>query len=149
VPANPHPAKVINMSLGGKGSCSAQIQSMINTVLDAGAFVAVAAGNDNANANAYVPASCGGVSTVGATDYFGARATYSNFSTNLDISAPGGDFTRYGLQGAIRSTWNSGKTVAGHPTSRPPTERSVDAARRRCRFTQPRSTESLPAQIRR
>jgi serine protease len=115
VPANPNPAKVINMSLGGKGGCSAQFQSLINAVLDAGAFVVVSAGNDNANANAYVPASCGGVSTVAATDFFGARASYSNFSANLDISAPGGDAARYGVHGAIYSTWNTGKTTAAAP----------------------------------
>jgi serine protease len=115
VPANPNPAKVINMSLGGKGTCSAQYQSLINAVLDAGVFIAVSAGNDNANADAYVPASCGGLSTVAATDYFGARASYSNFSVNMDISAPGGDFSRYGVHGAISSTWNLGKTVAGAP----------------------------------
>jgi len=115
-PANPNPAKVINMSLGGRGNCSAQFQSLINAVLDAGVFVVVSAGNDNANANAFVPASCGGVSTVAATDFFGARASYSNFSANLDISAPGGDAARYGVQGAIYLTWNTGKTTAAAPS---------------------------------
>jgi hypothetical protein len=55
VPDNPTPARVINLSLSGEGSCSAQIQSMINAVLDAGAFIAAAAGNDNASADGYVP----------------------------------------------------------------------------------------------
>jgi serine protease len=111
-PANPHPAKVINLSVGGQGPCSSQIQAILDQILDAGVFIAVAAGNDNANANGYVPASCGGVSTVGATDQYGARASYSNFSTNMDISAPGGDRDRNGTHDSIVSTWNTGKTVA-------------------------------------
>jgi serine protease len=112
VPANPTPARVINMSVSGKGSCSSQIQSLVDAVLDAGTFIAVAAGNDNANADGYAPGNCLGLSTVGATDYYGARASYSNFSTGMDIAAPGGDFARYGKAGLIPSTSNSGKTVA-------------------------------------
>jgi serine protease len=115
IPVNSHPARVINMSVGGKGACSSQIQALVDAVLDAGVFVAVAAGNGNANADGYVPASCGGLSTVAATDWYGARASYSNFSSYLDIAAPGGDYNRYGLPGSIVSTWNDGKTVAGAP----------------------------------
>jgi len=111
-PANPFPAKVINLSVGGPGRCDSQIQAIMDQILDAGVFIAVAAGNDNANADGYVPSSCGGVSTVGATDQFGARATYSNFSTNMDISAPGGDRDRNGTHDSIVTTWNTGKTVA-------------------------------------
>ena len=96
VPANPHPAKVINLSVGGQGPCVSQIQAIVDEILDAGVFIAVAAGNDNANADDYVPASCGGLTTVGATDSLGARASYSNFSTGMDISAPGGDRDRNG-----------------------------------------------------
>ena len=116
VPSNPRPAKVINLSLGGKGSCSGQIQALVDAVLDAGVFIAVAAGNENTNADADVPASCGGVSTVAATDQLGARASYSNFSTNMDISAPGGDRGRNGPNDSIVTTWNTGKTVAINPT---------------------------------
>jgi serine protease len=116
VPANPHPAKVINLSVGSRGVCSNQIQAIVDQILDAGVFIAVAAGNDNANADGYVPASCGGVSTVGATDQLGARASYSNFSTGMDISAPGGDSDRNGTHDSIVTTWNTGKTVALSPT---------------------------------
>lgn len=115
VPANPHPAKVINMSLGGEGLCTAQIQSMINAVLDAGTFITVAAGNDNAQVAGYVPANCLGVSTVVAIDPSGARASYSNFGLAADIAAPGGDIRGLGASGGIPSTWNSGKTVAAAP----------------------------------
>jgi serine protease len=115
VPGNPHPAKVINMSVSGKGSCSSQIQSLVDAVLDAGVFIAAAAGNDNVSADGYSPGNCLGLATVAATDYYGARASYSNFSTSLDIAAPGGDFQRYGNNGMVVSTWNSGKTIADAP----------------------------------
>lgn len=115
VPANPYPAKVINLSVGGAGSCSGQIQTLVDAVLDAGVFIAAAAGNDNQDSAGFVPASCGGLSTVAATDRFGARASYSNFSAYLDIAAPGGDVSRNGEADAIVSTWNDGKTTVGNP----------------------------------
>ena len=111
-PANPYPAKVINLSVGGQGGCSSQIQALMDAILDTGTFIAVSAGNDNALADNYVPANCGGVSTVGATDEFGARASYSNYSPYMDISAPGGDSARNGVGDSIVTTWNLGKTVA-------------------------------------
>jgi serine protease len=112
VPANPHPAKVINLSLGGEGSCTSQIQSIVDEVLDHGVFIAAAAGNENADSEGSIPASCAGLSTVAATDYTGARASYSNFSSHMDIAAPGGNISRNGQLDAITSTWNDGTTVA-------------------------------------
>ena len=47
--ANPNPAKVINLSLGGTGACSATEQNAINAAVGAGAVVVVAAGNSNAD----------------------------------------------------------------------------------------------------
>jgi len=114
VPANPHPARVINLSVGGDGPCNNQVQRLLDAILDAGVFIAVAAGNDNANSGNFLPASCAGVSTVAATDQNGERASYSNFSTSMDISAPGGDPDRFGGD-VIVTTWNSGKTVAAFP----------------------------------
>jgi serine protease len=115
VPSNHHPAKVINLSLGGQGYCVSQIQALVDAILDTGVFIAAAAGNENANADGSVPASCAGLSTVAATDYLGARASYSNFSPNLDISAPGGDIGRHGQNDSITSTWYDGTTSAGSP----------------------------------
>jgi serine protease len=112
VPVNPHPAKVINLSVGGEGPCDAQIQAILDEIVDAGVFIAVSAGNDNANADDHAPASCAGVSTVAATDQFGARTSYSNYSVSMDISAPGGDSARNGPNDVITTTWSSGTTVA-------------------------------------
>ena len=94
VPANPTPAKVINMSLGGASPCSASpaTQSAINDAIAKGVTVVVAAGNESADAAQFIPASCNGVITVAASDRLGNLATrYSNFGARIDILAPGGD----------------------------------------------------------
>lgn len=91
VPANDNKAKVINMSLGGSGICSAAYQSAINDAVNAGTVVVVAAGNSNADAANYSPASCANVITVAATGRAGNRAYYSNYGAMVEIAAPGGD----------------------------------------------------------
>ncbi|GAA2536152.1 MULTISPECIES: S8 family serine peptidase [Streptomyces] len=107
VPANPNVAKVINMSLGGGGTCSTATQNAINGAVSRGTTVVVAAGNSNANAANYSPASCNNVITVAATNRSGSRSYYSNYGTVVDIAAPGGE-TRTTTSGGILSTLNSG-----------------------------------------
>jgi subtilisin family serine protease len=51
--------------------------------------VVVSAGNDNKDAWGYNPANCGGVVVVAATDWTGEKASFSNFGSIVDISAPG------------------------------------------------------------
>jgi serine protease len=91
VPANPYPAQVINMSLGGPPACTPYEQDVLSQVTATGTIVVVAAGNENVDAGGSGPASCAGVITVGATDFQGARAYYSNFGSTVDVMAPGGD----------------------------------------------------------
>ena len=109
VPANPNPARVLNVSLGGSGSCSATYQTAINQINAAGAIVVVAAGNSNSNASNFSPGSCGGVITVAATGKAGGRAYYSNFGASVEIAAPGGDASA-DAGDTILSTLNSGAT---------------------------------------
>ncbi len=92
VPDNPHPAKVINMSLGGGGYCYADsaFAEAIAKANELGATVVVAAGNDGTNTENAVPASCPGAITVGATGIDGGKAEYSNFGTAVALAAPGG-----------------------------------------------------------
>jgi cerevisin len=52
---------------------------------------AVAAGNDNKNANGFSPARVPSAITVGATNITDARAWFSNYGGSLDIFAPGQD----------------------------------------------------------
>ena len=92
MPANPNPAQVINMSLGGGGACSTSgaTQLAINGAVSRGTTVVVAAGNSNANAANFSPASCANVINVGANGITGARASYSNYGALVDIAGPGG-----------------------------------------------------------
>ncbi|WP_124267147.1 S8 family serine peptidase [Streptomyces sp. ADI96-02] len=120
VPANPTPSKVINLSLGGGSStCPSVYQTAINGAVSRGSTVVVAAGNSNANASAFTPANCANVINVASTNREGGRSWYSNFGSNIDVAAPGGE-TRRGTdtpgtittpQNGIYSTLNSGTTT--------------------------------------
>ncbi|MGK5697083.1 S8 family peptidase [Streptomyces sp. URMC 128] len=107
VPANTNVAKVINMSLGGGGACSSATQSAINGAVNRGTAVVVAAGNENQNVSNASPANCNNVIAVAATNRAGSRASYSNYGSLVDISAPGGE-TRTSTANGILSTLNSG-----------------------------------------
>lgn len=90
VPDNGTPAEVINLSLGGSGSCAAISQAAINQAVALGTTVVVAAGNSNGNAANYTPASCNDVVSVGAARITGGRASYSNYGAVVDLAGPGG-----------------------------------------------------------
>lgn len=103
---------VANMSLGG--GVSASINSAAKAIVNAGVFLAVAAGNDNTNAANSSPASEPTVCTVGATDSSDARASYSNYGSIVDIFAPGTN---------ILSTWigstSATNTISGTSMATP------------------------------
>ena len=99
VPTNPHPVRVINMSLGTPPGvpCTDDpaTQSAIRDAVEAGALVVIAAGNDAVDAASVTPASCDEGFTVAASDYRGHLVTrYSNFGSVVKILAPGGDLRR-------------------------------------------------------
>ena len=110
--SNPNKAKVINMSLGGSGSCSTTYQQAINTAVAAGTTVVVSAGNSNANAANYSPASCDNVISVASTGRTGGKAYYSNYGALVDFAAPGGDMSTGGANGVL-STLNDGDQSPG------------------------------------
>jgi serine protease len=112
VPANPTPAKVINMSLGGGGACGTTTQNAINGARSRGTVVVVAAGNSNLNASNFNPANCAGVVTVAAVNRLGGKSYYSNFGAAVDVAAPGGDMRTNAADG-ILSTLNSGTSAPG------------------------------------
>ncbi|UTW07823.1 S8 family peptidase [Pseudomonas benzenivorans] len=107
VPTTSTPAKVINMSLGGGGSCSMTTQNAINSAVGRGTTVVVAAGNSNADANNFNPANCNNVITVAATTRSGSRSSFSNYGSVVDLAAPGS---------GILSTLNSGTTTPASPS---------------------------------
>lgn len=108
VPPNPNPAKVLNLSLGGMGTCSTSFQTAIDQITAAGAVVVVAAGNSGSDAGDFEPANCNNVISVAATGQSGSLAYYSNYGPSVKVSAPGGDMT---IDTGILSTINTGATV--------------------------------------
>ena len=105
---NTLPAEVINLSLGALGACSAVYQDAINQAVSLGTTVVVAAGNHNVDAANFNPANCANVVAVAATGYSGARASYSDYGTTVDLSAPGGGVVEGTPNGLVWSTLNSG-----------------------------------------
>ena len=78
---------VANMSLGG--SKSRALDQAVSNLSAAGVFVAVAAGNDNADACTSSPAGADGVFTVAASTKTDAKASFSNWGSCVEIYAPG------------------------------------------------------------
>ncbi|MFE9561402.1 S8 family serine peptidase [Streptomyces sp. NPDC006487] len=121
IPANATPAKVINMSLGGSGACTATYQNAINAAVGRGTTVVVAAGNSNADAAGFSPASCNNVINVAASNRTGDRSFYSNYGAIVDVAAPGGETRRATdtpgtittPENGIWSTLNTGATTPG------------------------------------
>ena len=100
VPDNPHPAKIVNVSLGTSQPCSHAMQAAIDDVIVRGASVVAAAGNSGAEVGE--PASCRGAIAVAAIDEKGEKAPFSNAGARIDLGAPGV---------GIVSTANAGLTV--------------------------------------
>lgn len=112
MPVNPHPARVLNLSLGGSAStCPAIYQDAVDALRGAGVAVVVSAGNSNRNSAGTAPANCAGVISVAAVDRAGGKAWYSNFG-GVTLAAPGGQQYYYNDPDAIWSTLNDGGTHA-------------------------------------
>jgi len=99
---------VANMSLGG--GYSSTVNTAANNLANAGVFLAVAAGNNGADACNYSPASASAATTVGSTTSTDARSSFSNYGTCVDIYAPGSSITSARLNGT--STTMSGTSMA-------------------------------------
>ena len=116
VPNNTHPAWVINMSLGGVGTCdtaSTQYASIISAINEMGRVVVVSAGNDYGQA-VNTPANCPGVIAVGGLRHAGTKNDFSDLGPEVAISAPGGNCVTSGpCQYPILTATNLGKTTPG------------------------------------
>jgi len=117
VPANPNPARVINLSFGGSQPCDLAYQSTIDAVTDAGALVVVAAGNGSTTLTR--PADCQRVMPVTAVRTDGAKADYASFGAGVALAAPGGACLETNAQGQCTQPWylystdNAGTTTPG------------------------------------
>ena len=108
--ANHAKPAVANMSLGG--GYSSTLNTAVANLISAGVFTAVAAGNSNADACNYSPASVGTAFTTAASEKTDARRSSSNYGSCVDGYAPGGSIT---------STWigSSTKTISGSSMAAP------------------------------
>jgi len=106
VTANHASPAVANMSLGG--GKSAALDQAVTNLWNSGVFLAVAAGNDNADACNASPAGASGVFTVAASEKTDAKASYSNWGTCVEAYGPGS---------AIKSTYLAGLTMTLSGTS--------------------------------
>ena len=83
-------AKIINVSIGGKGLTTIQTEA-VKYAASKGALIVVAAGNDGVELKNYGITGMDEVITVGATGHNGLRAPFSNWGQAVDIVAPGLD----------------------------------------------------------
>jgi subtilisin family serine protease len=91
---------VANMSLGGGFSSS--VNTAANNLSNAGVFVAVAAGNSNANSCNFSPASAANVTSVMSSTSSDTKSSFSNFGSCAHLYAPGSSIT---------SAWHTSNTA--------------------------------------
>ena len=101
---------VANMSLGG--GLSTAVNTSANALATSGVFLAVAAGNSNANACNSSPSSAANATVVAASAINDTRASFSNFGSCVDLYAPGVSIT---------SDWlsNGTNTISGTSMATP------------------------------
>jgi len=120
IPDNPYPADIVNLSLGGTGSCGSDYQTVFTTITGMGVLVVASAGNGgNPGEAAPVasPANCSalvsGVVAVAGLRNVGTKVGYSSFGAEVTLSAPAGNCIN--SSGAclrsIDTTTNSGTTT--------------------------------------
>lgn len=119
IAANPNKGKVLNLSLGGSGSCGITetgrlYRDAITEVNATGATIVVAAGNSVGQAVG-LPGNCPGVVTVAAVRQVGTKVGFSSVGAEIAIAAPGGNCvnlaTGYPCLYPMVSTTNRGTTT--------------------------------------
>jgi serine protease len=90
VPANPYPADIINLSLGGMGgACPSDYQSLVAQLASMGVLVVASAGNQSGPVD--IPANCPGVLAVAGLRNVGTKVGYSSLGPEVGIGAPAGN----------------------------------------------------------
>ncbi len=116
VPDNTHPAQIINMSLGGSGSCTMAQQAVVNEIVAKGVLIVVSAGNEGGPVDS--PANCAGVAGVAGLRNAGTKVGFSSLGPQVALSAPGGNCVN--ASGAclfsLDTTSNNGVTNPGTST---------------------------------
>ncbi len=88
----PAAADIINLSLGCLGCYSETAEATYEEARNAGVLIVAAAGNEDTSELSY-PASYDDVISVSAVDLNKELAPYSNYGSEIDIAAPGGNAT--------------------------------------------------------
>jgi subtilisin family serine protease len=107
---------IVNMSLGGPRDL--EVNNLVSELVSSGLVVVAAAGNSNSDACNFSPASAPGVIAVGAVDRGDVMASFSNWGTCVDISAPGvfinsANSKDYGISSRKSGTSQASPFVAG------------------------------------
>jgi subtilisin family serine protease len=102
---------VINMSLGGSNSSTAEGNAFQN-LYNQGVLSIAAAGNDGNSTLSY-PASYSSVVSIAAVDSAKAKADFSQYNSQVELSAPGvGILSTYPIASATTSVGGANYTVA-------------------------------------
>ena len=111
-------ADIINCSFGGEGYSQA-FEDAVNTAINLGAVVVIAAGNENKDVSGFSPASIEEAITVASIDNNNNKADTSNWGSGIDVAAPGVDIlsllasgTTKGLKVGDKYTRLSGTSMA-------------------------------------
>ena len=115
VPDNPYPADIVNLSLGGTGSCTSAYKDLISTLTRMGVLLVASAGNESGPVD--IPANCPGVLAVAGLRNIGTKVGYSSLGPEVGIGAPAGNcVTTTSGSPCLRSidtTTNEGATTPG------------------------------------
>ncbi len=103
---------VANMSLGGGASQS--LDDAVNASITTGIVYVIAAGNENQDACNVSPARVKAAITVGATDRYDNRASFSNYGSCVDVFAPGD-----GIKSAYHTGDSATATMSGTSMAAP------------------------------
>jgi serine protease len=121
VPANPYPATIINLSLGGSQPCSSTEQAAIDEARARGVVIVASAGNDGGPIQ--TPANCEGVIGVAGLRHVGTKVGYSSVSSSdgaVAIGAPAGNCVNLSTAAeclySIETTSNAGTKTPEGPT---------------------------------
>jgi serine protease len=111
VPNNPYPADIINLSVGGSGSCPSDYADAVATLTGMGVLIVASAGNASGPVEA--PGNCAGVLGVAGLRNVGTKVGYSSFGPEVGVAAAAGNCGN--ASGAclksIDTTTNSGLTT--------------------------------------
>ncbi|MEP6505768.1 MAG: S8 family serine peptidase, partial [Betaproteobacteria bacterium] len=124
VATNAHPARVINMSLGGTGDCGLAYQNALTALRNKGVVVVAAAGNDE-GLPVDAPANCQPATTdsdqtpiviaVAGLRHAGTKVGFSDIGPEVTIAAPAGNCVNTASGSPclypILTTSNSGTTT--------------------------------------